>query len=225
MLAGWLLMSVAPAGAQSLTPAIVGGQFRYWDFTDGNDMRDYLAYYATRSWHFQFEYWDFDRGDDQVRPEIGIHLRDRRQSVYNLMYRHEGKHERFGFGTDQIIGGGWVARAEISPLVFDDHTEVVLSAGADYYFGSWNFASATIIRDPRDDAFWTFPIRLRLANEANDWVQATYAPATEKTNGWAFDFKYKWFRGGVERNSRYDFTDVDNFITTVGVEFAIPPPR
>jgi len=224
LMAGLLLMA-APAAAQSLTPATAGAQYRYWAFTNDNDLRDVLAYYATRSWHVQLEYWDFVYGDDEFRPEIGIHLRDRRNSVYTFQWRHEGHKERVSFMTDQIVSDHFVARAEVSPIIFDDHTEVVLGAGLDYYWGSWNFASIGVVRDPRDNAFWIFPMRVRLANEANDWVQATYAPATEKTNGWALDFKYKWFRGGIERNSRYDFTDADNFITTVGVEFAIPPAR
>ena len=68
------------------------------------------------------------------------------------------------------------------------------------------------------------PLRVRLANEANDWVQATVAPASWRTLGWDFDVKYRWLRTGVERNSRFDFTDLDNVIWTIGFEAPFPKP-
>jgi len=69
------------------------------------------------------------------------------------------------------------------------------------------------------------PMRVRLANERNDWIQATLAPASERSLGWALDGKRGWAIAGIERNSRYDFTDEDNLIFTVGVEFVVPRPR
>ena len=98
----------------------------------------------------------------------------------------------------------------------------MVSAGADYYWKSWNFASVDIVRDPRLDGLWIVPMRVRLANEANDWVQLTFAPASESTNGWAIDAKKRWVRVGLERNNRYDFTTKDNWIVTVGFEVDVP---
>jgi hypothetical protein len=218
-----LLALIVIAGARdagATPPSYVGGQARYWVFSDHNDLRDVLAYWVRPRFHVQLEYWDFidTDTDDQFRPEIGFHLRDFRHSVYTVGYRHEGHQERFWFGTDQVLTDHFVGRFEVSPIVNADSTEWVVSAGVDYYWGSYNFASATIVRDPRDNDLWVFPLRVRLANEANDWFQVGIAPATRRSFGWAVDGKWHWARAGIERNSRYDFTDRDNLIFTVGFE-------
>jgi hypothetical protein len=211
--------------AHAAPPARVGAQLRYWDFSNGNDLRDRLAYWAQGPFHVQLEYWDFILGPDQFRPEIGLHLKDRRRSTYTFQWRHENHRERWTLGTDQVLAAHWVGRAEVSPIVGEGTTDVVFAAGADYYWGSYHFASGTLIRDPRDGGLWALPLRVRLASERNDWVQATLVPASRRTVGWALDGKLRWLRAGVERNSRFDFTTLDNIITTVGVEFEIPPPR
>jgi hypothetical protein len=216
-----------PAAAWADPPQRVGALYRYWSADGTSDLRDYLAYWSHPWLHVQLEYWDYVAPDsrDHFRPEVGVHLRDRRRSVYTVQWRHELDRERYTLGTDQVVGDHWVARAEASPIVWKDSTQVVVSAGADYYWGSYNFASATVIRDPRGDDLWVVPVRVRLANEADDWVQVTIAPAANRTLGWAADVKFKGVRIGFERNSRYDFTDVDNRIVTVGYEYSLPKPE
>lgn len=216
------LVSASPAAAA--LSGRLGGQYRYWDFSDGNDLRDVLLYWSARSWHVQLERWDFvdPATDDQFRPEVGLHLRDRRKGVYTIQWRHERKQERFWLGTDQILSNHVVGRVLASPIVASDSTLWVGSAGVDYYWKSWNFASLDVIRDPRRDGLWVVPVRVRLANEANDWLQLTVAPASKSTLGWAVDVKKRWVRLGVERNNRYDFTTNDNTIVTAGFEVAIP---
>lgn len=219
-LAALLLCGLLAAPAHAAP--VAGAQFRYWSFAGGNDMRDELAYFAPGPLHVQLEYWDFARGEDQFRPEVGLHLRDARRSVYTLQWRHERADERWTLGTEQVLVHGWVGRAEVSPLVFADSTQVVWDAGVDRYFGSYGFAGATLIHDPRQGGLWVVPARVRLANEANDWVQFTLAPASRRTLGWAVDAKWRIVRLGIERNSRFDFTDVDNVIVTAGIEVPLP---
>jgi hypothetical protein len=225
----WMaLMTVAglavAAPAAATPPATVGAQYRYWSFSNGNDLRDALAYWVPGPFHVQLEYWDFvdPETSDQFRPEVGLHLRDRRRSVYTVQWRHERRQERFWLGTDQVLSDHVVGRVEVSPIVATDTTHWVWSVGGDYYWRSWNFASATLIRDPRFDGLWVVPMRVRLANEANDWFQVTVAPASRQTLGWAVDLKKRWVRLGVERNNRYDFTNLDNTIVTAGVEVTLP---
>jgi hypothetical protein len=211
-----LLASSAPAAP------VEGGQFRYWSFSNDDRMRDWIAYYAPGPFHVQLEYWDFDRGRDQFRPEVGLHLRDARRSVYTLQWRHERDDERLTFGSEQVLAGGWVGRADVSPLLFRDSTEVVWDVGADRYWGSYDFASANLIRDPREGGLWVVPLRVRLANEQNDWLQLTLAPASRRSIGWAADLKWHVVRLGVERNSRFDFVEnLDNVIVTAGLEFPL----
>lgn len=220
----WLLAGItAAAPAAATTPATVGGQYRYWSFSDRNDLRDVLAYWVPGALHVQLEVWDFldPAAPDQFRPEVGVHLRDRRRSVYTLQWRHERRQERFWLGSDQVLSEHLVGRAEVSPIVATDSTLWVGSLGGDYYWGSWSFLSATLVRDPRGDGLWVVPVRLRLATEANDWFQVTIAPASRRTLGWAVDAKQRWLRLGVERNNRYDFTRRDNTIVTAGIELEL----
>lgn len=216
-----LLLLGAIAAPATAAPGVVGAQMRYWDFSDGNVLRDPIAYVNHGPWHVQLEYWDFERGDDQFRPEVGYTLRDARRSTYTLQWRHERDAERFWFMTEQVVGSNLVLRGAVSPIVGRDETLTVWEAGADVYFGSYSFAGATAVRDPRGEDRWVFPMRLRIANESNDWVQATVAPASERTLGWALDAKWRWLRAGIERNNRFDFTDVDNTIFTLGIEHAL----
>jgi hypothetical protein len=219
------LALTALAAASATAAPVAGAQFRYWTFTDDNIMRDELVYVAPGPFHVQLEKWDFARGKDQFRPEVGLHLRDARRSVYTVQWRHERDDERWTLGTEQILAKGWVGRAEVSPLVFSNRTEIVYDAGADYYWGSYHFASATLIRDPREGGLWVLPVRLRLATEANDWLQFTLAPASKLSIAWAADAKWRIVRAGVERNSRFDFTELDNVIFTAGLEVPLPAPH
>ena len=203
----------------------VGGQYRYWTVSDGNDLRDVLLYWAAKRVHVQLEHWDFvDPGtSDQFRPEVGLHLHDPRKGVYTVQWRHERRQERFWLGTDQILSDHIVCRAQVSPIVATDSTLWVASLGADVYWKSWNFLSVDVIRDPRLAGLWVVPMRARLANEANDWIQLTFAPASQGTVGWAIDVKKRWVRLGVERNNRFDFTRLDNTIISAGFEVSITP--
>ena len=70
-------------------PAVIGAQYRYWAFTNHDDLRDVLAYWVPGPFHVQLEYWDRVHGRDQFRPEIGLHLRDRR-------FRHHVRPRREG---------------------------------------------------------------------------------------------------------------------------------
>lgn len=221
------LAAAGPAArpAAAAPDARLGGQVRYWSFNDGRDLRDALAYWSAPWFHAQLEYWDFvdPAAEDRWRPELGLHLRDRRRGVYRVQWRHERAQERFWLGTDQVLGRHLVVRGEASPIVTRDSTLWVGALGMDGYWGSWNYASLDVVRDPRLDGLWIVPMRVRIANEANDWVQVTWAPASRRTVGWAFDVKKRWFRAGIERNSRFDFTAVDNTIVTVGFELELRP--
>ena len=217
-----VLALVGAAPAQAAQP-YAGAQFRFWDFSNNNDLRDYLVYYVPGPFHVVLEWWDFKNGSDQFRPEFGIHLRDRRNSVYTVQWRHENTQERFWFETEQILDHGLVGRVSISPIVSAQETQVVYATGIDYYWGSYNYGSGTIILDPRDGGLLVVPLRLRLANETNDWVQFGVAPASMRTWGWSVDVKYKGVRMGVEKNNRWDFAVLDNTVFTLGFERTLGP--
>ncbi len=220
-IAGLAATAAISAGPAAAAP-VAGAQFRYWSFDNGRDMRDEIVYVAPGPFHVQLEYWDFNGPGDQFRPEVGLHLRDARRSVYTAQWRHELDDERYWLGTEQVVCRSWVARGEVGPIVFADSTLWTWDAGADVYWGSYDFAGVTLVRDPRAGGLWVVPVRVRLATERNDWLQFTLAPASRRTLGWAVDAKWRIVRLGVERNSRFDFTSVDNVIVTAGIEVPIP---
>jgi hypothetical protein len=222
----WVAVALAlVASAADAAPTRVGGQFRYWSISDHNDNRNWLAYWAPGPFHALLEVWDFEEGEDQFRPEVGMHLRDFRRSSYSVEWRHEHGDERVTFASEQVLSDHLVGRASIAPIFSPDSTSVVWSVGADWYWRSYDFASLTVIRDPRGDDLWAVPMRVRIATDRNDWVQATYVPASKRSNGWALDAKIRWLRIGFERNSRYDYTTQDNAIVTLGVEIELSQGR
>ena len=224
LLAGLLALSVAPP-ALALPPGRLGAQFRYWSFDDGNDNRNPIVYWASRPVHVQLEVWDYEEGQDQFRPEVGVHLFDSRRSAYSAQWRHEKGLERYTLSTEQVLSDHVVGKVAGSALVAADSTDFMWQAGFDYYWHSWSFASVEVLRDPRGDDLWVFPLRARIADEDNDWVQFTLAPASQRTIGWAVEMKYRWLRVGVEQNSRYDFSTRDNIVFTVGAEMWLPKPK
>jgi len=213
---------VPAARAEGRPRPYAGAQLRYWAFSNANDLRDLLAYWVPGPFHVQLEVWDFVQGPDQFRPELGLHLRDGRRSVYTLQWRHELDQERYWLGTDQVLSRHFVGRAEVSPIVAVDHTDWVYDGGLDFYWADYSFASATVIRDPRGGGLWVVPVRARWADGRNDWIQVTVAPASRRTLGWALEGKVRWLRLGVERNNRYDFTNLDNLAWTLGIEGPLP---
>ncbi len=222
-----MLVLVAACAAPSVVsasgaPGRLGVQFRYWAFDDLNDNRNPLIYWAPGPIHVQLEVWDYVRGRDQFRPELGVHLHDRRRSSYTAAWRHEHQLERFTLGTGQVLSDHVVGKASVAALFDTVGTDLVYSTGLDYYWMSYCFAGVDVIRDPRGDDLWVVPVRLRLANETNDWVQFTVAPASRRTLGWAGDVKFHWLRLGIEQNNRFDFTTRDNIIYTLGVELTLP---
>jgi hypothetical protein len=214
------VLALAASPARATPPAYAGVQARYWSFRTGSDLRDALVYWVPGPLHVQLEWWDFvDPGTrDQFRPEVGLHVRDARRSVYTVQWRHERDDERLWFETEQTVGAHAVTRAGASPIVGRDSTAWVYDAGLDWYWGSYHFAQATVVRDPRAGGLWVVPLRVRLATERDDWLQFTLAPASRRTLGWAVDGKWHGVRAGIERNSRYDFTSDDNIVFTVGFE-------
>ena len=217
-----LLALAIAAPAQTASPGRFGAQFRYWSFDDGNDNRNPLVYWVPGPFHVQLEVWDYLEGRDQFRPEFGVHLRDKRRSSYDVQWRHELDVERFTLGTGQVLSDRLVGKASVASLIARDSTDLVYSAGLDVYWESYSFAGIDVIRDPRGDDLWVVPVRIRLATEANDWVQFTVAPASRRSLGWATDVKLGWMRVGIEQNNRFDFTTRDNIIFTAGVEVLLP---
>src|SRR4029077_157245 len=107
--------------------------------------------------------------------------------------------ERLTFRTEQVLSSHLVAGVSVAPIISTDSTSVVWSGGADYYWGSYPFASIGVVRDPRGNDLWSVPMRVRVATERNDWIQAGLVPASKRSTGWALDAKTRRLGGGVGR--------------------------
>ena len=214
-----------PAAAQTNAPR-VGAQFRFWDFDGPNDNRDYIFYVVPGQWHAQVELWDYRLGKDQVRPELGGYLKDKRGSSYSALVRLEGD-QRVNFETEtgQVLAGGFVARGLVR-VIDDFHgpTSVLWGGGLDRYYGDYSFASASAYRDPRFGGRWTWTLMNRLASE-HAYLQVGLTPAEARPPGYFAMAKYHWLVAGYEKNSRYDFSNLDNRIYTLGLELPLPSAR
>lgn len=214
------LVGVWPASVAVADERTLGAQFRYWSFADGNDLRDPIVYLKSGPFDAQVERWLPLHGEDQTRIEAGAFVKDARRSAYSVRWRHEPEQERLWLGTEQVVASRWVWRASSGPLLphHGGDASLVWESGLDYYWGSYSLAGATVVRDPREGGLWSWPMRVRLANGRNDWVQVTSVPADRRTIGWAIEARWRALRAGIERNSRFDFTSRDNVIFTLGAE-------
>ena len=157
------------------------------------------------------------------RQRHGLALTTRRSKLSPWLEELERRQPLGRAVRPTLEGERLVLRATAGPILPHDGgaTLFVWEGGADVYWGSYSFAGATLVRDPREGGLWSAPVRARFASERNDWLQFTVAPASKRTFGWAVDGKWRVLRAGVERNSRFDFTTRDNVIFTLGFERAI----
>jgi len=217
--------SARPALAQTNVPR-VGAQFRYWNFDGPNDLRDYIVYVVPGQWHAQVEVWASKLGQDQFRPELGGYVKDHRGSSYSALVRLEGgKRMNLELETGQVLAGGFVARGLVR-VIDDFHgpTSVLWGGGLDRYYGGYSFASVSAYRDPRFGGRWTWTIMNRLAND-HAYLQLGITPAEGRPPGYFAVAKYHWLVAGYEKNSRYDFSNLDNRIYTLGFELPLPDAR
>jgi len=201
------------------------GMIRHWAFGDGHDIDETALVLVGRPLHGEFEYRRMRDGADQVRGGCGAHARDGRGSTYTLAWRDEHVYRSLRVGTEQVVRGPWVARADVSPIFADGEPQWSAGIGLDRYTGSYGLVSVSVTRDPRERGLWVMPMRWRLADERNDWVQLGFTPSFEGASGWSAVAKWRWLKTAVEANHRYDFTAVDNVIYTAGVDVPLQPPR
>jgi len=215
-------------------PGTVGKVIIQWDhLVDSNDKtwEDFWAFVAYKQAHFQLWSGEFTDG-----AEIGGYLKDHRRSAYAGLYRFRDDFDHvLQFDTEQVLKKGWVlaamlrgiriidfdAKEQAAALSGEDigaRNELQFGTGFDWYHLDFNFMSLRAISDPREGGRWSFILSERLHHGADIYVQPGLIMRTDNSTGWFLQGKVKYFRWGVGKYDRFDFTDVDRTIYSAGVE-------
>lgn len=206
---------IVPANAPSWT---IITQNEYLDDSNGNTFNDPSVFVAYRQAHAQIWLGEFTTG-----AQIGSFIRDRRRSTYGFWYRFRDDFDHVvEANTEQILPDGFVlfAGARLIRAIPDDAVdrELVLPiVGFDKYYGNYNFFSLRVIRDPRGSEETSFVISNRFSTKTR-YVTVGLVPRTDGDLGYFVQGKWGRWRAGIGRYDRFDFTDVDRTIFTVGVE-------
>ncbi|HEX9426522.1 MAG TPA: hypothetical protein VGA64_01955 [Candidatus Polarisedimenticolia bacterium] len=194
-----------------------------WDhLVDSNDrtFEDYSAFVSYKQSHFQLWQGEFTKGG-----EIGGFLRDHRKSTYSGLYRYrEGLDHVVQLDTEQVLEKGFVLAGMVRGIRAipdnppDGRTLVQAGAGFDWYHGDYGFLSFRAIDDPRAARRWSFIASHRFQRTPAIFVQPGLIVRTDRSTGWFLQGKVHWFRWGVGKYDRFDFTDVDRTIYSAAVE-------
>jgi len=193
-------------------------QNEYLDDSDGDTFHDPSVFVAYRQAHAQVWFGEFTTG-----AQIGGFVRDRRRSTYGSWYRFRDDFDHVvEANTEQILRDGFVLFGGVRYIraIPDDAVDRTLwlpIVGFDKYYGNYNFFSLRVIRDPRDTKETSFVISNRLSTKTR-YLTVGLVPRTDGHLGYFVQGKWGLWRAAVGRYDRFDFTDVDRTILTIGVE-------
>jgi hypothetical protein len=237
LLRGWVLASALALGAgvpclgasgpadAGKPTAPQGRVIVQWDhLVDSNDrtFEDFWGFATYKQTHYQAWYGEFTKG-----AEVGGFLQDHRRSTYAGLYRYRKDFDHVvEFDTEQLLKKGFVLAGMLRGIHVipdnapDDQNMLQFGAGLDYYWGDYNFLSVRAVNDPRESGRWSFITSHRFQRDPAIYVQPGIILRTDGSTGWFLQGKYRWFRWGAGRYDRFDFTDVDRTIYSVGVELS-----
>jgi len=219
------LVAGAPASAQPPRPEDGGRKaILTWEhLKDSNDQEfeDFSAFVSWKQAYVQVWSGEFTDG-----AEIGGYVKDRRRSTYGAMYRfRDGFDHVVQVGTEQVLRKGFVAAASLRGIrVIPDpspeaRNQVQAGAGFDWYHGDYDFLSFRAVSDPREGGRWTFITSHRFHRGEPVYVQPGFIIRTDRSTGWFLQGKIRRFRWMVGDFARFDFTEVDRTVVSVGYEF------
>jgi len=195
------------------------------------EFEDFTAFVSYKQAHFQVWTGEFTDG-----AEIGGYLRDRRRSTYSGLYRFRNNFDHvLQFDTEQVLGKGWVsatmlrgirvlhhdaavAEAAGTDLRVGEETQFQFGQGFYWYYGDYNFLTSRAVSDPREGGRWTFISSNRFHHSENIYVEPGWIIRTDRSTGWFFGGKIKYFRWLVGDFDRFDWTDTDRTVYSAGVE-------
>jgi hypothetical protein len=215
--------SSAPRTGKRPPAGELGKVILTWEhLEDSNDreFEDFSAFVSWRQAHVQVWSGEFTDG-----AEIGGYLKDRRRSTYGGLYRfRDGFDHVVQIGTEQVLRHGFVAAASLRAIRVipdpapEDRYQAQLGAGFDWYHGDYDFLSFRAVSDPREGGRWTFITSHRFHRGEPIYVQPGFIIRTDRSTGWFVQGKIRRFRWMVGDFARFDFTEVDRTVYSVGYE-------
>ncbi|MCZ6695939.1 MAG: hypothetical protein O7A63_05280 [Acidobacteria bacterium] len=194
-----------------------------WDhIEDSNDkeFEDFWAILSYKQSHFQV--WSGEYTDGF---QFGGYLKDDRRSTYSAFYRYRDDFDHvLQFDVEQVLPRGFVQATMLRGIrIIPDNTgedryQLQFGAGFDWYWGDYNFLTFRAISDPREGGRWTFITGHRFQRTEDFYVQPAIITRTDGTTGWLIRGKINYFRWMVGDFDRFDYTDIDRTIYSVGVE-------
>jgi hypothetical protein len=188
--------------------------------SDGREFEDFSAFVSYRQAYVQVWSGEFTDG-----AEIGGYVRDRRRSTYGGLYRfRDGFDHVLQFNTEQVLRNGFVAAGSLRAIriipdnVPGDRDQLQVGAGFDRYHGDYDFLSFRGVSDPREGGRWTFITSHRFHRGEEVYVQPGFIIRTDRSTGWFLQGKVRRFRWMVGDFARFDFTEVDRTVYSIGYE-------
>jgi hypothetical protein len=211
------------SGPEKWPPGKRGRVILQWDHLDDSNDREYEDFWAFVSYkqaHFQVWSGEFTDGF-----QVGGYLVDSRRSTYGAYYRFRDDIDHIlQFDVEQVLTNGFVYAAMLRGIrvipddTGEDRNQVQFGTGFDWYWGDYNFLTFRAISDPREGGRWSFITAHRFQKNEDLYVQPAFIIRTDRSTGWFLRGKYKYFVWMVGDFDRFDFTDVDRTVVSVGVE-------
>ncbi len=211
------------AGDGAWPPGKRGRVIVQWDhLEDSNDreFEDFWAFVSYRQAHAQVWSGEFTDGF-----QIGGYLKDGRRSTYAALYRFRDDFDHvLQFDVEQVLKRGFVQATMLRGIrvipddTGEDRTQLQFGTGFDWYWGDYNFLTFRAISDPREGGRWSFITGHRFQNGEDFYVEPAFIVRTDRSTGWLVRGRIKYFRWMVGDFDRFDFTDVDRTVYSVGIE-------
>ncbi len=172
-------------------------------------------------------------GNFQYGAELGGYIKDPRGSAYSgyvrirypdVLFSSGFRDETYQIGTEQILGLGFVGRAEFRYIHVEDLAPpdtqddlYVYGLGFDKYYGDYHYFSATFYNDPRDSDWYSFVLSNTFATR-DSLLRVGIIPRTDGTLGYLAIVKYHWIFIGSSYTREFDFTTSDRRVISFGVQ-------
>jgi hypothetical protein len=221
------VLVAAPGAARALQQLVVVEEYIY----DANAPRGRPDEFTDTTFHCRWSqgHVAVTFGSFAAGLQAGGYVRDGRGSAYAILARRrqEGAvHDTaLEIETNQVLGqavatvalrGLWPDRPEDEPFL------LAPALGFELYYGSFSFASARLVRDPRPGTGSSFRLANRLGGERGH-LEVVLAPRTDGVVNWSIGVRWKYVVVGWARERDFDFSRLDRRVVSLGFHIDLTP--
>lgn len=163
-------------------------------------------------------------GNWQRGGEVGGYMKDDRKSVYGGYVRVREFDESCEIHTDQLLSGGYVAKALLryihvsDPETANEKTSLfVYGVGFDKYYGDYHYFSAVYYNDPRESGRFSVVVSNTWATEAS-LLRVGVVPRSDGSTGYFATVKHHRAFAGYSYFPKYDFSTFNRQFFTLGYQ-------